>query len=264
MNAKRVTAAAGVIHGSQKKGKQTAAGIAADLESARLLQSPELAAEQEQLSNDLAGACLARWEEEQDNARLRLALKSAQRGRRELWARIDELDAERYVTNEALTGAAEQLRADRDRIAELEATPAIVPAAYELAIREHLANQLKQVLDQCAKRAARADQPMRRDLIARGMGLLSALHLVEAGSANNTEEDGEFAGYDEDADPAGGFPDEPIPYADPTGFPAATLLARRGIRPTAAQSADKLTALPAPTQALREDDPNGLPQTGGA
>lgn len=49
MNTKRVNAAAGVIHGSQVKGKRTAAGIAADLESACLLQSPETAAEQQAL-----------------------------------------------------------------------------------------------------------------------------------------------------------------------------------------------------------------------
>lgn len=39
-------------------------------------------------SDELTGAYLARWEEEQDNARLRLALKSAQHGRRELRARL--------------------------------------------------------------------------------------------------------------------------------------------------------------------------------
>jgi hypothetical protein len=157
VNTKRVNAAAGVIHAARVKGKRTAAGIAADLESACLLQSPETAAEQAQLRDDITGACLARWEEEQENARLRRALKSAQRGRRELrelvrqmcdalngydcpppgetpmqlvtrvsiaWseaeARVAALLAERHVTNKALSDAAEALRADRDRIAELE------------------------------------------------------------------------------------------------------------------------------------------------
>lgn len=36
-------------------------------------------------------------------------------------ARVAELEAERHTTNEALSDAAEQLRVDRDRIAELEA-----------------------------------------------------------------------------------------------------------------------------------------------
>lgn len=45
MNARRVAAAAGVIHAAQKN-RQTAAGIAASLEAAQLLQSPESAAEQ--------------------------------------------------------------------------------------------------------------------------------------------------------------------------------------------------------------------------
>lgn len=48
MNAKRVNAAAGVILAAQKQ-KNTAAGIAMALESAGLLQSPESAAELEQL-----------------------------------------------------------------------------------------------------------------------------------------------------------------------------------------------------------------------
>ena len=44
MNARRVTAASGVIHAAQKT-RQTAAGIAMALEAAGLLQSPESAAE---------------------------------------------------------------------------------------------------------------------------------------------------------------------------------------------------------------------------
>ncbi|MFJ2697487.1 hypothetical protein ACIO5Z_14835 [Streptomyces rochei] len=36
------------------------------------------------------------------------------------WCRVAELEAERHTTNEALSDAAEQLRRDRDRIAELE------------------------------------------------------------------------------------------------------------------------------------------------
>lgn len=39
-----------------------------------------------------------------------------------LRARVAELEAERHSTNEALSDAAEALRANRDRIAELEAT----------------------------------------------------------------------------------------------------------------------------------------------
>lgn len=40
-----------------------------------------------------------------------------------LRSRITELESERHVTNEALSEAAEALRADRDRTAELEASP---------------------------------------------------------------------------------------------------------------------------------------------
>lgn len=56
MNARRVAAAAGVIHSSQVKGKQTAAGVAADLEAACLLQSPESAAELAALRDELRAA----------------------------------------------------------------------------------------------------------------------------------------------------------------------------------------------------------------
>lgn len=48
-----------------------------------LAEVTRLRAELNQAHDDRTGACLARWEEEQDNARLRLALASAQRGRRE-------------------------------------------------------------------------------------------------------------------------------------------------------------------------------------
>ncbi|MFJ8146621.1 hypothetical protein ACIQ6R_16340 [Streptomyces sp. NPDC096048] len=125
MNTKRVNSAAGVIHAAQVNGKQTATGLAADLESACMLQDPETAKELaafralelgdvdgrvsatcgkphhptwlravddtrgcpwceiDAAHEETIGANLARWEEEQDTARLRLALKSAQRGRRE-------------------------------------------------------------------------------------------------------------------------------------------------------------------------------------
>jgi hypothetical protein len=53
---------------------------------------PVLRSELDQARDDVAGACLARWEEEQENARLRLALASAQRGRRELRARVADLE----------------------------------------------------------------------------------------------------------------------------------------------------------------------------
>ncbi|MFC8271123.1 hypothetical protein ACFUJR_00980 [Streptomyces sp. NPDC057271] len=95
MNARRVNAAAGVVHAAMQT-RQTAAGIAAALESACLLQSPESAAEV-------------------------FALR----------ARVAELEAERHSTNEWVTDAAEQLRAQRDRIAELEtAAAALVRPQY--------------------------------------------------------------------------------------------------------------------------------------
>lgn len=70
-------------------------------------------AEPRDVEEELIGANLSLYEEELDNARLRLALKSAQRGRRGLRARVAELEAERHTTNEALDDAVQALRADR-------------------------------------------------------------------------------------------------------------------------------------------------------
>ena len=55
---------------------------------------PALLAEVGRLSDELTGSNLALYEEELDNARLRLALASAQRGRRELRARVAELETQ--------------------------------------------------------------------------------------------------------------------------------------------------------------------------
>lgn len=78
------------------------------------------------VEEELTGASLSLWEEEQGTARLRLALASAQRGRRDLRSQVAELLAERHSTNEALDDAARALREQRDRIAELEAAPVTV------------------------------------------------------------------------------------------------------------------------------------------
>lgn len=80
--------------------------------------------ELDRVYDDLAGANLARWEEEQESARLRLALESAKRGRRELRSRVAEMATERHTTNESLSDALVELRAAQDRIAELEAAAA--------------------------------------------------------------------------------------------------------------------------------------------
>jgi hypothetical protein len=177
IDSKLIDAAAGVLKAAMAQGNREAYSLAFALDSACMLQSPESAAEARQLRDDITGACLARYEEEQENARLRLAWKSAReraeaygqaiqrhvadrdswkgwakeaqaevarlrveaqsvqrldevataRGREanRLMIRVAELEAERHSTNEALSDAAEQLRVQRDRIAELEAlTPA--------------------------------------------------------------------------------------------------------------------------------------------
>ncbi|MFJ2375015.1 hypothetical protein ACIOZL_19730 [Streptomyces sp. NPDC087769] len=95
--------------------------------AALLAEVDRLRAESSQLSNDLTGAFLDRHEEEQESARLRLALESARRGRRELRARVSRLENSAALAEEdygrIVRGAClveSQLRA---RIAELEARP---------------------------------------------------------------------------------------------------------------------------------------------
>lgn len=93
------------------------------------------------VEHELTGARLSLYEEELETARLRLALASAKRGRARLRSQVASL-------NEALTAAAERMRADAARIAELEKREAAVAefaaerAEYITAIRNcHPDNQ---------------------------------------------------------------------------------------------------------------------------
>ncbi|MFI1940930.1 hypothetical protein ACH44C_27755 [Streptomyces purpureus] len=132
MNARRVNAAADVICRAMKQGKTLPAGWAAALESACLLQSPEIAAEQRETLGQLERRTnLLR--EVQKLARQRMAEAKGRKAygdrlkaeNAELRARVAVLEAERHSTNEALSDAAQELRVQRDRIAALEAlTPA--------------------------------------------------------------------------------------------------------------------------------------------
>lgn len=102
------------------------------------------------VETELDGVSLSLYEEQLDTARLRLALKSAQQGRREaralrelteesrkrwrdallkdrgelevLRSEVAALREERHSTNESVDDAAKALRADRDRIDGLEQT----------------------------------------------------------------------------------------------------------------------------------------------
>jgi hypothetical protein len=136
----------------------------------------------DKVEDELTGANLSLWEEEQETARLRLAFKSAKRGRRrarnelefteasrrrwrdgliketakrkELERRVAELLVERHSTNESLDDALKALRADRDRIAELEAWKAAdeevrphreASAAASMRIMAKLDTRIRQV-----------------------------------------------------------------------------------------------------------------------
>lgn len=94
------------------------------LEDSCQLLDPEVAAELEQFRalelGNLAGRVSATCTNPEHPTWLRVKAD----GRGCPWCRVAELEAERHTTNEALSDAAEQLRADRDRIAALEQQPA--------------------------------------------------------------------------------------------------------------------------------------------
>ncbi|MFE4697244.1 hypothetical protein ACFRIC_09140 [Streptomyces sp. NPDC056738] len=86
----------------------------------------------DQVEEELTGANLSLYEEQLETARLRLALASAQRGRRQQRDQVVALLGERHSTNESLTLAAEALRENRDRLAKLEsAHPVMFRAAHD-------------------------------------------------------------------------------------------------------------------------------------
>lgn len=100
MIARIVNQAADVIHRAQVNGAQTAAGLAIALESARLLVSDEMVHQMAALEAE-RDALKARVDEvERAYAFDTAALKR----------RIDGLEAERHVTNEALDDAVTELR----------------------------------------------------------------------------------------------------------------------------------------------------------
>jgi len=103
-----------------------------------------LRAENNQLRNDITGACLARYEEEQENERL---LK------------------ERHSTNEALDDVVREVAALRSRVAELEAElkkyVGVEPTvADELAYVNRCLNAVYAVCDAAEKQATRWENPL--------------------------------------------------------------------------------------------------------
>jgi hypothetical protein len=70
-----------------------ALGIAGSADVLPMPVGPVLRSELDQARDDVVGACLARWESEQENERLRWALASAKRGRSRLRAEVAALRA---------------------------------------------------------------------------------------------------------------------------------------------------------------------------
>jgi hypothetical protein len=136
VNTKALNSLADLICRAQEQDR-TPMGIAFAIDSAGRHMPPETAAELERLraeaeSSRVDWARLSRAE--QRRAELEAVLgthrKDDQAEIERLKVRVAELEAERHVTNEALSDAAEQLRTDRDQIASLEAAQGAIPPLY--------------------------------------------------------------------------------------------------------------------------------------
>lgn len=113
MNARRVNAAAGVICASQKQGRTLAAALAAALDAAGMLMSPEMAAELERLRNRVA-----ELEAQRERRRVRLvALQNDASNMRGSLSPNGEARKVPFELGETLTPAVDWLI---DRVAELE------------------------------------------------------------------------------------------------------------------------------------------------
>jgi hypothetical protein len=210
----------------------------------------------DRVEDELTGVSLSLYEEELESARLRLALQSAQRGRRELRAdcqsaeesrlrwrtacieaererdglrsQVAALLAERHSTNEALDDAAKALRAQRDRIAELEQ---LVAAATEFRVWEPGYGLY-----------------VRRSPGATGFAILEARRTSQGRRAWTT------SGWSYSAVLAGEelfcWPDARSAVAEARRVLPGAVVREDG----ADRSVDRLTALLAPSQALREPD----------
>lgn len=143
----------------------SASGIAIALESACLLQSPETAVEQRRMR-------LA-WRSARERAQAYgegILRHVADRDSWMGWAKAAEaevarLRAERHSTNETLNDAAEALRVQRDRIAELEAERrkyvGVEPTvAEEMTYMNRCLNAVYAVCDAAEKQATRWEQPL--------------------------------------------------------------------------------------------------------
>jgi hypothetical protein len=85
------------------------------------------------VEEELTGANLALYEEELENARLRLALESARRGRRELRARVAELEAERLPDGRERV----ELRGRYERVLSSFSVAPEAAAEAVMAVRDH-------------------------------------------------------------------------------------------------------------------------------
>jgi hypothetical protein len=209
--------------------------------------TPEL----DQVLEDLTGANLARWEEEQENARLRLALASARRGRSQLRAKVAELLAERHTTNEALA---------------------------DITVAERSANRLTALLAESEPPRIRKHHPDCAAVVQAGAPCTCPPDFTGEAPDDLADEDGCTC-----PDTGRGEPhDVDCPQADAPGPYDAVLPAvgsgsaeMRDLRAALTGSPDAITRQIAPLQALREDPhdgplhhsyrvPRDLPEMGGA
>ncbi|MFD6421071.1 hypothetical protein [Streptomyces sp. NPDC060198] len=119
-----------------------------------------LSTESSQLYADLTGANLARYEEEQDNARLRLALASAKRGRRRLRDRVNTVVADRdaQIIEWLVKKGREEGASNREARNRSEFAFRLADKLSRGAVRPPLSGEVQQLRNKVAELEAQAEQ----------------------------------------------------------------------------------------------------------
>lgn len=136
---------------------QTNADFHLGQEMARRQRAEQRAAraEKDRAEDDLAGACLARWEAEQETARYRTAWQSARQGRIKARTRAEEADTEYDTVAEAYLMAAGRADKAEPRITELENRLRLAHQARRA--KEHQLDDIRRAL--CDAGIMRDDDP---------------------------------------------------------------------------------------------------------
>jgi len=213
--------------------------------------------ELDQARDDVMGACLARWEEEQENARLRLALKSAQRGRREARWLCEITESSRKRWRDALIKDRGELKQLRAKVAELLAERHTTnDALADITVAERSANRLTALLAESEPPRIRKHHPDCAAVVQAGAPCTCPPDFTGEDPDDLTNEDGctcPDTGRGEPHDVDCPLTEAPGPYDAVMPAAGTDSAEMRELRAALTGSPDGITQRIAPLQALRED-----------